>query len=109
MKGANNRCPRSVIDNREDLTDRERACPSREEGKLGSAIDGHAVGYDFVCLGVFGLQFVNIGRVIVEDEWTLNGKCSWFLYSLARGQKRSRPAISPDRHRPGDDPAAAQG
>src|SRR6266567_450328 len=85
MKGANNRCLRSVIDNREDLTDRERACPGREEGKLGSAIDCYPVGYDFVCLGVFGLQFVDIGRVIVEGECALDCESRWFLYSLARG------------------------
>src|SRR6266571_8967639 len=81
MKGANNRCLRSVIDNREDLTDRERACPSRAEGKLGSAIDCYPVGNDFVRPGTVGVEFVNISRVVIQSKTALDGEGGWFLCS----------------------------
>src|SRR6266699_1159565 len=109
MKGASNRCPRSVIDNREDLTDPERACPNRAEGKLGSAIDCYTVGYDFVRPGTVGVEFVNISRVVIQSKTTLDGEGGWLICSLARGQKGLHTSVSSNRHRPSYDPAPAQG
>src|SRR6266702_7932734 len=108
MKGAGDRCRRGVIDNREDLTDRERACPSRAEGKLGSAIDCYPVGNNFVRPSPFSIQLVNVGGIVVEGECALNGKCSWFLYSLARGQKGLHTGVSSNRHPAGNDPTPAK-
>src|SRR5437773_832434 len=108
MKDASNRCPCSVIDNREDSTDPERACPNRAEGKLGSAIDCYTVGYDFVRPGTVGVEFVNISRVVIQSKTTLDGEGGWLICSIARGQKGLHTGVSSNRHRPGNNPATTK-
>ena len=70
---SSNRRGSGVTNNREDLTESQCIVSARLEGKFRPAADRHAIGNDLICLGSSGVQFVGVGRIVVQCESALNG------------------------------------